>query len=120
MTKYDTHLRESAIQHNNEAILANTAFYTYEPNDRKKCPTPILVRFMTLSEVHALVAGQTYEFMRSNDEKIGNIRITSIKRWRREPERLEIRVKYGLHEHTKWSVDEALHRFLVRIETVVK
>jgi hypothetical protein len=30
-------------------------------------------------------------------------RVTSVKTWKRDPDRIEIRVKRGLHEHYVWT-----------------
>lgn len=41
--------------------------------------------------------------------------VTSVKTWKRDPGRLEIRLKYGMYEYSKFELREALDRVLIRI-----
>jgi hypothetical protein len=100
----------------NEGIIK----YGYEvvhlaiAGSRVKKPITIAMRRLTEPEVLALGAG-TYDFI-GNDGKLRSIRITSVKRWKREPKRIEIHVKYGMYEFATWDLAEAMQRLVVRVE----
>lgn len=65
------------------ALLNGTAFTVYDADDRKKQPTPILVRNMTMDEVQNLVPNQWYEFVGGgfgrNAFDIRRVRMSSVK-----------------------------------------
>ena len=39
-----------------------------------------------------------------------------VKRWKREPDRVEVPVKYGLYDCDRWDTETALARLLVMID----
>jgi hypothetical protein len=85
-------------------------------SDRKKVADKIRVRRMTRDEVMQLHYGQHPEVI-LNDGRLGEVKINgAIKTWKREPDRAEIPVKYGMYECARFSLDEALQRFVVRVE----
>lgn len=85
--------------------------------DRRKNPEKIRVRPITLSELKSLGYGDTVEFLESMSP--GVIRTAkvngAVKRWKREPDRLEVPLKYGLRECARFSEREALSRLVVRV-----
>ena len=91
-----------------------TTFTVFAQSDRKVKPTPITVRPMTKAEVWALPSGGHVDTILLNN-RLGQVKITSIKTWKRLPERIEIHVKYGMYEYATLSLDEAMRRFVVVI-----
>ena len=89
-----------------------TTLTVFSQGDRKVKPTPVTVRPMTKAEVWALPSGGHVDTILLNN-RLGQVKITSIKTWKRQPERLEIHVKYGMYEYATLSLDEALRRFVV-------
>ena len=88
------------------------AFDVAMQGDRRKHPVLVRVRPMTKAEVWALPSGgHVYTILLNN--RLGQVKITSIKTWKRQPERLEIHVKYRMYEFATLSLDEALRRFVV-------
>lgn len=86
----------------------------YHRSDRKKHPTPILVRPMTRAEIMALSYGD-HPSVLLNDGRLGECKINgAIKTWARDPDCVEIPVKYGMYECARFSLAEALARFVVR------
>jgi hypothetical protein len=53
---------------------------------------------MTLDECKSLSAGDVL-YATSTLDKIMTLRVTSIKTWKRDTNRIEVRVKYGLYKH---------------------
>jgi len=84
--------------------------------DRKKTPDLHEYRPLTRDEVLALKAGQTVEFIR-NDGKVGSIKINgAVRTWKRDPNRVEVPVKYGMYEYATFDLDEAMRRMVKRVE----
>ena len=91
-----------------------TTLTVFSQGDRKVTPTPVTVRPMTKAEVWALPSGGHVDTILLNN-RLGQVKITSIKTWKRLPERIEIHVKYGMYECATLSLDEAMRRFVVVI-----
>lgn len=71
--------------------------------DRNKHKREYRVRPMTLDEVKALRSGQSVKFI-ANDGTLRDIKINGEpKRWKTDPDRVEVPVKYGLREY--WRLD---------------
>lgn len=81
-------------------------------HDRKKTPTLHEFRTLTRDEILALGSGFHVLAIR-NDGKVGRVKINgSIRTWKRDPNRVEIPLKYGMYEFATFSLDEALARFV--------
>src|SRR5574337_1181038 len=92
-------------------LLEHPTFELVDGYDRKKKPRLVTVRRMTREEVLA-VTGDVWFI--ANDGKLRVLRINgAIKRWKRDPDRVEIPVKYGMYETARLSLDEALAKFVV-------
>jgi len=65
----------------------------------KKAPEPKTYRAMTLDEVKALKYGDHVEFL----DIRGQVRTCKVngkvRRWKRDPDRVEVPTKYGLYEY---------------------
>jgi len=83
--------------------------------DRKKTPTPIAVRAMTEAEVRAIPSGGHVDAL-LNSGRLGTVKVTSFRTWKRDPARVEIGIKYGMYEFATFSLPEAMARFVVREE----
>lgn len=85
---------------------------------KRKTPAPKLtVRHMTLDEIKALGYGDHASFI-ANDGTVRNIKINgAVRRWKREANRIEVPVKYGLREYGTFDAAEALRRFVVVVES---
>ena len=71
-------------------------------------------RPMTLDEIKALGYGD-HAWIIANDGTARRVKINgTIKRWKRESDRVEVPIKYGLYEYARWNTAEALARLLVR------
>lgn len=78
---------------------------------RKTIPRAMLtVRYMTPSELKAL-SGHAHII--ANDGTVRNVKVTSVKVWKTRPNDVEIGVKYGMYEYAKFTMVEALTRFVV-------
>ena len=85
----------------------------FHRGDRKVKPTPVYVRPMTRQEVMALSYGN-HPAVILNDGRLGECKVNgAIKTWKREPDRIEIPVKYGMYECARFDLAEALRRFVV-------
>ena len=71
-----------------------------------------LCRYLTFDEVLALQAGQRVPFMR-NDGRLGEVKINGkVRTWKRDKDRIEVPVKYGMYECATFNKTEALQRFV--------
>ena len=87
----------------------------FAQSDRKKTPTPISVRPMTVAEIVALRPGSHPDVILNNG-RLGTVKINGeIKVKVRDPDHPEIPVKYGMYECARLSLAEALDRFVVRL-----
>ena len=90
-------------------------FQASEQSDRKKTPDQKTYRFMTLDEIKALRPGD-HPSMKLNNGNIGTVKVNGeIKRWKREPDRVEVPVKYGMYECTRLDAGEAMRRLVVEV-----
>ena len=90
-------------------------FEKFENADRKKKPTPVRYRFMTRDEILALTYNDHPEMILNNG-RTGTVKVNgAVKRWKRDADRAEIPVKYGLYVTYRLSLSEALTRFVVRV-----
>ena len=90
-------------------------FTIFAQDDRKVKPTPIAVRGMTRTDVMALSYG-AHPAIILNNGRLGAVKVNgALRTWKREPNRVEIPVKYGMYECATLSLDEALHRLVVVI-----
>jgi len=72
-------------------------------------------RFLTLDEIKSLGSGERVAFL-ANDGTVREITINGeVKRWKRDLDRVEISVKYGLYECGRFDAAEAMKRFVVRV-----
>jgi len=69
-------------------------------------------RYATIEEILTLQPGDRFEGL-SDRGVIISLRVNGqIKRWKREPQRFEIPVKYGLRDCARWNQHDR-HRFVV-------
>lgn len=79
--------------------------------DRNKHKRTVYVRHMTLDEIRAL-RGRVHFI--ANDGTLRELTINgAVKRWKREPDRVSVPVKYGMREYARFDTAEALRRFVV-------
>lgn len=83
--------------------------------DRRKNPEFREYRTMTKAEVLGLASGEHVKFL-ANDGTARDLKIGRVRTWKREPDRVEVSVKYGLREYATFSMEEAMRRLLVREE----
>lgn len=81
--------------------------------DRNKVKRSIKVRRMTLEEIKELSG---HAQIIANDGTIRNVKINGrVKTWKRDSNRIEVPVKYGLRKHARLDTAEALQRFVIRV-----
>jgi hypothetical protein len=79
--------------------------------DRRKHPKVIDIKLMPLSKVLALTPGSHVSFI-ATDGKLRTAKVNGcVKRWKRNPERFELPLKYGMYECTRFTNDD-LHRLV--------
>ena len=82
-------------------------------SDKRKNTEALYFRFMTDEEILALSYGD-HPHVKLNNGRVGRVKINgAIKRWARDPGRIEVPVKYGMYECARLSFDEARARFMV-------
>lgn len=83
----------------------------YAPK-RVKTPAPMIkVRRMTLDEIKSL---GSHAKMIANDGTLRDVKINGrVRTWKRDSNRVEVPVKYGLYEYATFDTSEALERFVV-------
>ena len=92
-----------------------TTLTVFSQGDRKVTPTPVTVRPMTRDEVMALGYG-SHPAVILNNGRLGAVKVNgAVKTWKRDANRVEIPVKYGMYECATLSLDEAMRRFVVVI-----
>jgi hypothetical protein len=85
----------------------------FAQSDRKVNPTHIEVRPMTRDEVMALRYG-SHPSVILNNGRLGTVKINgAVRTWKRDANRVEIPVKYGMYECATLDLSEALRRFVV-------
>ena len=71
------------------------------------------VRFWTEKEVFNIDGQYGALHFLANDGTMRDIRLNgAVKRWKKEPKRIEIPVKYGLRECARFSLEEACRHFV--------
>jgi hypothetical protein len=86
-----------------------------QPKRKTIPPKSVQVRYMTLEEVKALGYGSHPDFI-ANDGTLRTCKVNgAVKTWKRDSERIEVSVKYGLYEYATFDTVEALKRFVVRV-----
>ena len=90
-------------------------FKASRQGDRRKTPEVRTYRSLTREEVLALEAGE-HSLCVLNNGSIGEVKINgTVRRWKREPDRVEVPVKYGMYEHATLSLAEAIHRLCIEV-----
>ena len=85
----------------------------FAQSDKSKTPKVIEVRTMTRDEV-LNVCGHVEVIL--NNGRLGRVKINgAVRTWKRDADRVEIPVKYGMYEYAVLDLAEALRRFIVRI-----
>lgn len=85
-------------------------------SDRKKNPIKYRFRFMCPDEVKNLKSGER-PYVLLNSGKVGQVKINgTVKRWKRDSDRVEVPIKYGMYEYDSWNAMQAINRFVVRLE----
>lgn len=80
----------------------------------------VTVRRMTLDEIKALRSGQSVLIV-ANDGTLRNAKINgAVRLWKRDPDRVEVPVKYGLYEYARFGTYEAIYRFVVVVDDEVE
>lgn len=73
-------------------------------------------RNMTRAEIEALRPGERVWFI-AQDGKARQVTVNgAVRTWKRNPDRLEIPVKYGLYECARFSLEESQARLLKPVE----
>jgi hypothetical protein len=76
---------------------------------------PALFRTLDLEEIKALRSGQQIWF-RALDGRARRAKVNgAVRRWKRDPNRVEVPVKYGLYEYATFDTDTAVHRLLTPV-----
>lgn len=84
-------------------------------SDRKAAPDVHKFRTMTRDEILALRPGQ-HPLCVLNNGKVGVVKVNgAVKTWVRDPNRVEVPVKYGMYECARLSLDEAMRRFVIAL-----
>ena len=86
---------------------------------RKRDFTLSTYRTMTREEVLGLSAGQHVTFL-ANDGTARELKVNGkVRTWKRDPDRVEVPIKYGMYECATLSLGEAMQRLLVLQEEVI-
>lgn len=90
----------------------NEPFAVVDGYDRNKHKRTYMVRYLTLAEVKELSHKRDVPFI-ANDGTLRRIAINgAVKTWKRDPNRVEVPVKYGMYEYGRFDAAEALRRFV--------
>lgn len=82
---------------------------------RKKHYTESTYRTMTREEVLGLHYGQHVTFL-ANDGSARILKVNGrVRTWKRDANRVEVPIKYGLYECHTMDLDEAMRRLLVEV-----
>ena len=80
--------------------------------DRRIRPPKLKFKTLTREEVLALKSGE-HVFCRLNSGRIGWIKINGrVRTWKRDPDRVEVPIKYGMYEYGTYDLEEAMSRFV--------
>jgi len=84
-------------------------------SDRKKTPTLRGYRNLTREEILALRRGQQVMFILPNG-RVGWLRVNgAVRTWKRDPDRVEIPMKYGIKECLTLNLERALEVLVAEI-----
>lgn len=82
----------------------------------KKCPKVTTYRTLTREEVLALGSGMHVAFL-ANDGTARTLKINGkVRTWKRDPDRVEVPIKYGMYECATFSLEEAMRRLLITVK----
>jgi hypothetical protein len=86
--------------------------------DRGKKKDPVYYRFLTRDEI--LNLSYSHCHFLANDGTIRNLKVNGkVRTWKRNPNRIEVPIKYGMYEFTMFDLEESLRR-LVRVVSKVE
>lgn len=87
-------------------------------SDRTKEPALLNWRGMTDAEILKLRYGDHVHVILNNNNGVGSVKINGkVRIWKRNPERIEVPVKWGLREFAVFSFTDCRARFLVAMPT---
>jgi hypothetical protein len=99
--------------------MTQETFEVFRQSDKKKKPTPVVVRSMTRDEIMAL-GYNSHPAVILNNGRLGSCKVNgAIRTWKREPDRIEVPIKYGIYEFATFGLSEALRRFVVEVDITV-
>lgn len=85
-------------------------------HDRKKQPDVLRFRTLTRDEVFALRSGDV-RLCLLNSGRVGSVKINgAVRTWKRDRNRVEVPVKYGMYEYAVFDLTAALEKLLVQVE----
>lgn len=88
----------------------------YARSKRGQEPKPF--RRMTRAEILSLHYGAHVHLI-ANDGKVRTAKVNgSVKAWKRDPNRFEVALKYGMYEYVRWDAATCLERLVIPLETV--
>lgn len=91
-------------------------FYAHLQGDRRKSPMRLKHVTLTREEILALRPGQ-HIGCRLLSGGVGQVKINGkIKTWKREPDRVEVPVKYGMYECARLSLQDAMAKLCRQVE----
>ena len=80
-------------------------------SDRKKSPTLYNFRNLTRDEILGL-SGHCKVILRNG--RVGEVKINGkVRTWKRDQDRVEVPIKYGMYEFHTVDLNEALEKFVV-------
>ncbi len=83
-------------------------------SSRKKVKDTINLRQITLDEAKALRSGWQSVYMIDRNGNAAEVRVSSaVKRWKTDPDRIEISFKYGMYENFRLGTLEILRDIYV-------
>lgn len=87
----------------------------YARSQKGKEPKPF--RRMTREEILSLHYGAHVQII-ANDGRVRNAKVNgSVKTWKRDPNRFEVALKYGMYEYVRWGAATCLERLVVPLGT---
>lgn len=83
---------------------------------RRKIPDTVELRQLTLVEAKALGSYYGPLYILDKNGNAANIRRgSSVKRWKRDPDRIEVTFKYGMYESFRFGTMDILREILVPV-----
>lgn len=87
--------------------------------DRKK-KEKMLFRYMTKEEILNLSYGNRVWFL-ANDGTARQLKINGkVRTWKRDTDRIEVPVKYGMYEYGQLNLTQALSPLLIRVLRIIQ